>query len=175
MKFKKTKSVNSPHITKLKPFKIPDGMIIVVDTREQRPMFKRKPKHTGTLKIIKEKVPYGDYTIKGHEFEFGIERKQISDFYSYIGKERKKTTVKMQNFKDMVDGGGWAALVIEASEADILAGFMMSKVPPEVARGFLNSWRVRYGLHSFFSRERRSIERFILDSMIKFYNVKREV
>lgn len=175
MKFKKDKTVNSPHIIKLKPFKIPKDMIIVVDTREQRPLFKTIPEHTGTLKIIKQKVPYGDYSILDHEFEFGIERKQISDFYGYIGKERKKTTKKMQDFRDMVQGGGWVSLVVEASEADILAGFIMSKVPGQVARGFLDSWRVRYGLHSYFNRNRNDIERYILDSMIKFYNVSREV
>ena len=173
MKFKSNKNL-SPHIVKLKPFKVPEGLTIIVDTREQLPLFKRMPKHTGTINIIRKKVDYGDYTIEGFEDQFAIERKQISDFYSYIGKERKKTTRKMQEFGEIVKNGGWVALVIEESEATILSGFLMSKVPPEVARGFLNSWRVRYGLHSYFSRERKFIERFVLDSMIKFYNVRNE-
>jgi len=166
-------------------------MTIVIDTREQLPLFIVKkgklPKgpftgklktlnpYTGELNIIIDKVNYGDYTLSGHEFEFAIERKQMSDFYAYIGRERKKTTRKMQEFSDIVNEGGWAALVIEASESDVLSGYMMSQVPPEVARGFLNSWRVRYGLHTYMSRERKMIERFVMDSMIKFYNIKKEV
>ena len=195
MKFTRDKKIKSAHLGHLKPFAIPDGMTIVIDTREQLPCFikalpkkhgkvvkgkydgklKMLGKYTGDLNIHIDSVPYGDYSIKGHEFEFGIERKQISDFYSYIGKERKKTTKKMQSFRDIVQGGGYAALVIEASEADILSGFLMSTVSPNVARGFLVSWRVRYGLHTYFSRDRKDIERFVLDSMIKFYNVSREV
>ncbi len=174
MKFTRDKKIKSAHLGHLKPFAIPDGMIIIQDTREQLPLFEIIPEHTGKFNLIRKKVDYGDYTIKGFESSFAIERKQISDFYGYIGKERKKTTKKMKGFQAIVKAGGYAALVIEASEADILSGFMMSTVSPNVARGFLVSWRVRYGLHTYFSRDRKDIERFVLDSMIKFYNVSRE-
>ena len=156
----------------LKPFKIPNGLIIIIDTREQRPLFSPRPRG---LVTIRKKVEFGDYTIKGFETEFAIERKQMSDFYSYIGKERKKTVKKMSDFNLIVCNGGFAGLVIEASEEDVLFGYVMSKVPPEVARQALVSFRIRSGVHVYFNRSRECIERWVLDNAIKFYKVRREV
>jgi ERCC4-type nuclease len=160
----------------LKPFKIPTGLVIIIDTREQRPLFSTRPiSHLPRLTTIRKKVEFGDYTIKGFEAEFAIERKQMSDFYSYIGKERKKTVKKMNEFKQIVTAGGFVGLVIEASEDDVLFGYVMSKVPPEVARQALVSFRIRYGVHVYFNRSRECIERWVLDTAIKFYKVRREV
>jgi hypothetical protein len=67
------------------------------------------------------------------------------DFYGYIGKERHRTTRKMQEFRDMVSAGGWVGLVVEATEADLLTGYIMSRVSPETARQALVSFEIRYG------------------------------
>lgn len=195
MKLKKTTELN-PHIGKLKPFKIPDGLSIVIDTREQLPLFiKELPRkdgkvvkggYTGKLNIMGEyegelnvfidTLKYGDYTIKGFEDKFAIERKQMSDFYLYIGKERQsKTTGKMEAFKKIIQAKGFVALVINADEEEVLSGFMMSTLSPEVARQFLHVWRVRFGLHVYTSKYKKSIERFVLDSMIRFYKEMRKV
>jgi ERCC4-type nuclease len=147
-------------------------MVVIQDTREQRPLFTRPPKgltvQTATLKN-------GDYSIKGFEDLFAVERKQMSDFYAYIGKEREVTDQKVVRFGQMIQAGGWAALVIEADERDVLGGFQMSKVPPEVARQFLVSLEIRHGIHVYCNRDRKACSRWILDRMIKFWRVRREV
>lgn len=152
----------------LKPFKIPPGFTLIIDTREQLPLFKRPPKN---LNILKKSLKDGDYSIEGYEDLFCIERKRISDFYSYIGSERKKTQRKMNRFAKM----DWVGLVIEASEADILSGYIMSKVPPEVARQTLVAFELRYGVHVYYNPSRHDCARWILDRAIKFYNIMQEL
>jgi ERCC4-type nuclease len=159
-------------INGLKPVRFPEGFGLVVDSREKRPLFKDTPDGlsvgTGTLH-------HGDYSIRGFEDIFAIERKQISDFYSYIGRERDRTVKKMEEFREIVSSGGFAGLVIEASESDVLSGYIMSRMSPEVARQALVSFEIRYGVHLFYSKSRRDIERWIMDRAVKFYRVMREV
>ena len=156
----------------LKPARIPEGMILVVDTREQKPLFTEP--HDG-LVVVAASLSHGDYSLQGFEDRFCIERKQVSDFYSYIGKERNRTSKKMEQFREIVSAGGFVGLVVEAAEADLLSGFIMSRVSPETARQALVSFEVRFGIHVYYSRSRRDISRWVLDRAIKFYKVQREV
>ena len=156
----------------LKPTKIPGGMILVVDTREQKPLFSNPH---DDLVVVASSLPHGDYSLQGFEDRFCVERKQMSDFFSYIGKERNRTTRKMEQFREMIAAGGFVGLVVEATEADILTGFIMSRVSPETARQALVSFEVRYGVHLYYSRSRKDLKRWILDRAIKFYRIQREV
>lgn len=155
----------------LKPIKVPSGFRLIVDTREKRPLF---GDWLSDLDIVTDTLHHGDYSIRGFEDRFAIERKQISDFYTYIGREHDRTVKKMEEFRDMVAAGGFAGLVIEASENDLLAGYLMSRVSPEVARQALVSFEIRYGVHCYYSKSRKDIERWIMDRAIKFYRVMRE-
>jgi len=114
------------------------------------------------------------YSIKRFEQIFVIERKKFSDFYSYIGRERERTVKKMKEFREIVSSGGFAGLVIEVPEADLLTGYIMSRVSPETARQALVSFEVRYGIHIYYSRSRKDIARWVLDRAIKFYKIQRE-
>lgn len=166
MKLSKKPSLHKPK-PPLKPFQIPEGFILVIDTREQNHLFQRPPKG---LTITSDTLHVGDYSIKGYKDQFCIERKQMSDFYSFIGRERVATTEKLHKMSIMK----WSGLVIEEDEQSILAGYMMSQVPPEVARQFLNSVRVRYHIHTYMSDKRARCMRWVLDSAIKFYRVQNE-
>jgi ERCC4-type nuclease len=155
----------------LKPFNFPEGFVIVQDTREQRPLFDHPQ---DGLDVVTDTLHYGDYSIRGFETMFTVERKQISDFYSYIGRERDRTVKKMEQFREIVLSGGFVGLVIEASEYDLLSGYIMSRVSPEVARQALVSFELRYGVHCYYSKYRKHIQRWIVDRAIKFYRVMRE-
>lgn len=158
----------------MKPARIPEGFILLQDSREQKPLFSSGSTTEG-LEVVTTTLTHGDYSIKGFEDRFSIERKQMGDFYTYIGKERDRTTRKMEHFREMVSGGGWVGLVVEATEADILTGYVMSRVSPETARQALVSFEIRYGVHLYYSRSRRDIARWVLDRAIKFYKIQREV
>lgn len=171
---------------KLSPLKIPDGLIILQDNREQRPLFRSERAVRDNLPytsvggddilVIDESGPDGDYTIKGFEHLFAVERKQMSDLCSYIGVERSdKTEPKMERFRDIVRDGGFAALVVEASHEDISLGYHHSRVHPNSLMGSLSSFAVRYGVHCYYQRDRELMARQVLDWMIKFYKMQREV
>jgi len=160
----------------LRPFRFPKGFMLIQDTREGLPLFEKGHELPEGLMVINRALKNGDYSIDGYEDLFSVERKQISDFYGYIGKERQSRTVgKMERFKDMISRGGWVGLAIEASEKDILSGFIMSQVPPEVARQALVSFEVRTGVHAYYSLVRKDMQRWILDRAIKFYKIMQEV
>jgi ERCC4-type nuclease len=158
----------------IKPFKIPENFVMISDTREQLPLFdKDRPKDL----IIKHKaLKDGDYSIEGYEHLFAIERKQMSDLMGYIGKERvARTMPKMLRFREIVKNGGFVALVIEASEQDVLAGYLLSKLQPEHIRMALVSFEVRYGVRVYYNRDRKHVARWVLDRMLKFYQIMKEM
>ena len=156
----------------LRPFQFPPGFVLIIDTREQTPLFTRLPKG---LVMTSATVHDGDYTIKGFESQFCIERKQMSDLWSYCSRERDKTINKMKRFQDIRSAGGWCGLCVEDSEENLWAGNTFSKVAPETVRSALNSFRVRYGVHVYINKRRENIQRWVLDNAIKFYKIKREV
>jgi len=151
----------------LKPYKFPEGMVLVVDTREQMPLFHKLPKG---LVLTRDTLHHGDYSIKGFEDKFFIERKQISDLIPYLVKDHDKTRVKLDKCKDFLFKG----LVIEASEADVLSPQMFTQATPEQVRQNLVSLEIRFGLNVYYSRSRKDIERWILDRCIKFVKIMRE-
>jgi len=153
--------------TELKPTKIPEDFVLIIDTREGLPLFK-----DADLPVIHKALKHGDYSIRGFENTITIERKKLSDFYSYISSEMSEKTVP--KMKAMVDYS-YVGLVIEASESDVLSPQLYTNVSPELARSFLASWEVRYGFHVYYSRSRKDIERWILDRLTKFWKVIREV
>jgi ERCC4-type nuclease len=156
---------------KLKPITFPDGFIMVIDTREQEPLFRRPPKG---LVTVRQTLHNGDYSIKGFEDVFAVERKKISDLYSYLGKESKRTIEKLKRLREFE----WAALVVEADEATVLQtspdAAIFGKMHPEAIRARLVSIEVRYGLHVYYNKSKRSVERWVLDRATKFYRIKRE-
>ena len=148
--------------------KFPEGMILVQDTREQIPLFDRMPKG---LMMVSATLKDGDYSIRGHESTFCIERKRIGDLITYCTSERTKTIAKMKRFQKM----DWVGLVIEARESDILRPYEWSSVSPEAVRQALVSFSIRYGVHVYISANKESIVRWVVDRAIKYYRVKSEV
>jgi ERCC4-type nuclease len=150
----------------LKPTVIPEGFVLLQDTREQRPLFTRIPKG---LTIQSATLKFGDYSIRGFENVFCVERK-ASDIYSYVSSEREKTVQKMKDFSKMK----FVGLVIEGREIDLYQFQQHTKVHPEVVRAALVSFEVRYGIHLFIGNK-ESCARKVLDWSVKFYNISHEV
>lgn len=163
-------TINSKHYEpyKLKPFIFPPEMVVLVDTREQSPIFgSRYPKG---LTIRTEKLDTGDYSIAGWTHKFCIERKMISDLISFCTTEREKTKLKLERMSKM----DWSAIVIEAKESDLYRPYLNSTVSPEVIRQSLVSFSIRWGVHIFIG-SRENCCRFILDHCIKYYRTQKEL
>lgn len=151
----------------LKPYDFPAGFQLLVDTREQTPLFTRFPKG---LSLCSVALADGDYSILGYEDRWTVERKGLSDLIAYCTRDREKTMAKMERFRSM----DWVGLAIEVDESDLLTPYLRSAVSPESIRQSLVSFSVRYGVHVYANGDRRAIERFVVDHAIKFYRVQQE-
>ena len=151
-----------------KPTEIPEGFILKVDTREQTPLFDPIPKG---LCIVRDTVTVGDYTVKGFEDKLAIERKGLSDFFSYIGSERDRTVKKLERMSEMY----FSALVVQVEECDLYSPFIPTKLSHEHVRGFLKCLRVKYRIPYIITDDKDYIERYILDSLTYAFSHLREV
>ena len=150
----------------LKPTPIPDGFVLVQDTREQLPLFTRLP---SGLTIMSKKLNNGDYSVLGLENKIAFERKS-SDLFAYCTVERDKTVAKMKRFKSYE----FVGLVIEMKEIEAYQFQAYTKVHPESIRGAITSFQVRYGVHVYWG-SREQCGRYIMDCATKFYTMKHEV
>ena len=147
-----------------KATEIPDGFILVVDTAEQLPLFNPIP--IG-LCVVRQVIPVGDYSIKGFEDRICIERKKVSDFFQYIGRDRDETVKKLLCMSQM----HWASLIVEADIDDLYDPSVPTVLTREHVRGFFKALRVRYGIHSLVTDDRNELERYVLDSLTYAYKM----
>lgn len=147
------------------PPPVPKGFVLAIDTREQLPLFASVPPEIIPRQHVA--LEHGDYSIIGYEDKVAIERKKLSDFYSYIGAERKRTRNKLTALSKM----DFAALVIEANESDLERKFGYGKLTPAHAYGFLISLRVRYGIHVYINSRREKLEQFVIEHLLKWWEV----
>lgn len=145
-------------LEKWKRYPIPAGFEMVIDTREQRPLFCNPP---DDLIMVSRGLKHGDYSIVGYENEITIERKD-HDFFNYVGVDRVHTIKKLEAMSEYL----WAALVIEDDPF---------KIPPQCVkltkksiRDFFKSCRVHYGIHIFWGN-RFEIELFVLEHLTYCY------
>lgn len=150
----------------LKPTPIPDGFVLLVDTREQRPLFARVPKG---LTIQSATLHDGDYSIRGFEDKICFERKS-ADIFPYCTSEQRKTRAKMERFRGME----FVGLIIEARESDLLQFQERTQCHPESIRGALCSFEIRYGVHIYYG-SRENCARWLLDRAVKYWQIKHEV
>ena len=176
--------------------KVPDGFVLLIDTKEQKPLFVKHRYHRDDPKPPEPKEEYegipmefydisgrkkdgweGDYTIKGFGSLFGVERKMSSDFFLYIGRERQKTVRKLNRLSNM----DYALLCIEGLNIDDLA-FQQdrTKIQPSHVSGFLKSIEMwgenpngKNGIHHIEHRSRKFIEKWVMDRCIYYYKKKK--
>lgn len=98
---------------------------IVIDTREQRPY-----DFPGTT-TVRRALPSGDYSLDGLENCIAIERKSLDDWINTILRSRARFRRELRQLQSYE----FAAIVIEASIADILSGNYKSQISPESLLG----------------------------------------
>jgi len=144
---------------------IPEDMVVIVDNREQLPLFVDLPfVRGGTLQN-------GDYSLDGFEHKVFIELKRLSDFFSYIGAERVlKTEPKLKRLDDFFFRG----LCVVESEATLFSSKQLhTKLGPEHVRGFVTSLNVRYGVHFYANPNEDAVRRWVLDRLIYCFKMIR--
>lgn len=164
-----------PKMTKItdlgnfKPYIFPPDFCLVIDTREQRPLFTAHPPKG--LIMVRDTLAHGDYSIRGLETKVAVERKGITDLVSYMTTERKRTKAKLEAMEPL----GFKALVVESYWDDLFLPKFYSTVSPEVIRQSLVSFEVKFKLNLFVHPIREEIERWILDRLVYFFKLIRGV
>ncbi len=117
-----------------------DGkLIIIVDTREQRPFH-----FSDLIEVRRAALPVGDYSLPGLEDQVVIERKSLSDLLGSITSGRERFVKELRQLRAF----RFAALVIEARWPDILSGMYgcLSQVHPNSVIGSLMSFAAKYNV-----------------------------
>ena len=174
---------------------IPRGFVLISDTREQKPLFNPIPEKLiqGELIVITKTLKHGDYSIKGFEDQICIERKQASDFHSYIGKEREKTSKKLYAMNDMF----FKALVIELQFVwrtytcykckqkirvrtpqniyDTVISSSWTTITVNQIDSFIKECEVKHNMHVFWTPDRELLQRYVLTRLVFAYKKVREL
>lgn len=147
-----------------KPTHIPKGFVLVVDTREQKPLFTRPQKG---LEVVRGTLHHGDYSFLGGEEIAGVERKYKEDFYRYIFDMKEKTPRKLKAMRHLCFRG----LTIECSEDELndVAKSHSKYITIEMIRGFLRDVNVKHDVHVYANKSRSACERWILDRLTAVY------
>jgi DNA excision repair protein ERCC-4 len=115
--------------------------VIVIDTREQDPLA------FGRLQSIRGTLQTGDYSIRGLEEQFAVERKSISDLVGCcMGKNRERFARELHRIR----GFRFKRLLIVGSEEDIIAGRYHSNIKPQAVMATLGAFEARYDVPVLF-------------------------
>jgi ERCC4-type nuclease len=161
-------------------------MVIVIDTRENTPLFKKLPQG---IMFVRDTLKTGDYSIRGFEGEVCIERKSADDFLTSITSERPRFTACLDRMLDYK----YKEIIIETTLDKVLRmckpnGKQTKVVPtktgprevwvatrdihPNVVKGALRKFRLM-GIPYHFARSVKDAEEEVLASLKKYYQTKR--
>ncbi len=137
-------------------------MIILVDSREQRPLefgcdFKRKG-----LKFC----DYGAMFSTTYQYPVVFERKGIGDLFSSLtfGYSR------LRNMFDRAEKAGYKVIiVIEGTKEKVLKGYPHSARDPESVLVQLETIKRKYGVDYMFFGTRTAMANYIVDYYLKHY------
>lgn len=88
--------------------------VLVTDTREKRPLrFTHLPSVSETLQT-------GDYSIKGFESAFSVERKSVPDLLNSLTRERERFEKELHRLTG-IESRGFARLLIVGTKKELMA------------------------------------------------------
>lgn len=134
-------------------------MTILIDDREKAPF--RFPAEAPT---IRARLDTGDYSIRGLEHLLAIERKKCSELYNTVGSGRARFRAELGRMRDIMDCGGYAAIVVEGSLSQIIGFGELQAQRGRAVRaghviGSLLAWSIELGIPIWFAGELELAER----------------
>ncbi len=109
--------------------------VVVVDTREQLPLVFFR------LESVTETLATGDYSFRGGEELFAVERKSTADLVGCCtGSNRERFERELHRLR----GFRFKRLVIVGSRADVEQHRYRSNVSPAAVLGSLAAWEIRF-------------------------------
>lgn len=119
----------------------PEVFAMALDTREQiiGPVPLDVP-------IVVATLPMGDMSVPGFEGQIAIDRKQLGDFIGCITHDKERFARLLKRMMDL----DFAAVVVEATLADVRAKKYRSQVAPAFVVGAAARITTQYGIPVFF-------------------------
>jgi len=135
----------------------------VIDKREQTPWLFKQMDAQITYSILQ----YGDYSILGHQDQITIERKNINDLFSSIGRNHEDFMRKMKVLSEFKS----KALVIEATYEQVVHPHKnYSRLEPAAVIGTLAKTISVYNVPVIFAGGRRHAQQFVYSMFVHFIN-----
>ncbi|WP_437731281.1 ERCC4 domain-containing protein [Sorangium sp. So ce1335] len=141
-------------------------LVVVVDTREQRPW--RFPDDVATVRAA---LPAEDYSVQGLETRVAIERKELGDFVNACTHERARFIQELERLKAY----DLKAIVVEASVLDVAAHAYRSRALPQSSLGSAVAFHIAYGVPVIWAGDRHEeAARIALAMLFRFARKARE-
>lgn len=137
--------------------------VIIIDTREKLPYIFQE-------KILAHPLKAGDYSLVGFQNQIAIERKTKVDAYGSFGKGRQKFIKELEKLSQL----DYSAIVIEASQADLLIPPGRSLMNPKSVVSSLLSWSVRYKINIFFCDTRNLAQATTRKLLLNYFHEARK-
>ena len=141
---------------------LPPGFVLLVDTREQLPLF------PPSSWCIHSPLRQGDYSILHFEDVVAIERKTPSDLLLSFGKERKRFEKEISRLLSYE----WKGLLVECSESTLYTPSKFSSLHFGSLYQSLASLEVK-GFHIYYADTREKARWWVLSRLVRFYKHKR--
>ena len=135
-------------------------MKIVVDDREKLPY------SFPAMDVEQTRLDVGDYSIKGFDDVFAVERKSLDDLARSVGTDRKRFEAEIERAQSLDN----FAVVIEATKTDAYKGRYYSKIHPNAVMGTVKKWPLKYGRLDFvWASDREGAKQETLRLLDKWY------
>ncbi len=122
-----------------------ENLILIIDTREQLPLkFENIPSETAGLKTA-------DYSVKGFESVFGIERKTIPDLVQSVTTERERFFRELQRLK----GFEFKRLLIIGARSRIEAAQYRSLANPKAILASVATIEARFDIPAVYAADEK--------------------
>jgi len=124
---------------------LPDGLRVLVDTREQAPL----PIPAEVSKVATLRT--GDYSLEGYETAFAVERKSLADLVRSLTHERARFERELERlaaipFRRVLVEAPYRCLLVER--------FSFSLASPASIRGSVEAFEIRHGVPFVFAAGR---------------------
>jgi len=142
--------------------------VVIVDTREQTP-WQFSP---DVVVMLREKLPAGDYSLRGFEHQVAVERKSLEDLVKTLFFD----WVRFKKELNRLAGYELACIAVECDVRDVAEKKYVPDVHPNAVLGRCHAVFADYGVPTFFwgerSYARATAERFLLLAEKRLCGVK---
>lgn len=131
---------------------------IIVDTREQKPMFATPP-----CQLIG--IPTGDYSVVGYTSLIAVERKSLQDLLGSVGRGRDRFRDEFMRLAEI----RYRAVVIEGTQTALYKLPKWGRVTAGHARGTMMSWGMEYNVQVHWAESRAMAKLYVHDFLRMAY------